>query len=267
MDIHKIIDTVEQNTSSIQNVGLLNGKAGAMTLFFCYHSFSHQQKYEDLAFQYLEDIYERINIATLLSYADGLCGFGTAIEFLLQNNLVAGNGNEILEDIDRKVANHIIHLPVSDCSLDQGLTGWGRYLLYRIKGEKSDLDSVITLHAKEYFIQVIDLIDYCKEENRHVREEVISLLIDAHPLNIINFKVEKLLRFFLSVKNDNPLFLQNALKIKETRTTMYLNELRIKVKTQNDTSYTTGMRDGYTGMGMTWLMDRGYILKDWIDLI
>jgi len=267
MDIHEIIKTVEQNTSSTQNVGLINGKAGAMVLFFCYHSFSHQQKYEDLAFQYMEYICEKIDASTLLSYEDGLCGIGTAIEFLLQNNLIAGNGNEILEEIDGMVANHIIHLPVSDCSLDKGLTGWGRYLLYRIKGAASDLNDVITLHAKEYFIAVMDLIDYYKDENMHLKEEIIAFLIDAHPLKIINFKIEKLLRFFLLEKDDNPFFLQKALQVNDMRTTLLINELRMKSKIRHDVALTTGLRDGYTGMGMTRMMDSGHITKDWTNLI
>jgi len=267
MDIHKIIEIVEQNTCSIKNIGLLNGKAGVMTLFFCYHSFSNQPKYEDLAFQYLEDICEEIDDATSLSYSDGLCGFGTAIEFLLQHNLITGNGNEILEEIDKQVASHIIHLPVSDCSLDYGLVGWGRYLLYRIIGAKSDSDSIITLHAKEYFIQVIDLIDYYKEENRRLKEEIISFLIDAYQLKVINFKVEKLLRFFLGKKNEGAFILQNASHKKDARKEMFLTELRVKLELPHDVLSNTGMRDGYAGMGMTWLMDNGHITNDWTDLL
>ena len=266
MDIHEIVNTVEKNALSIRNIGLLNGRAGVMTLFFCYHSFSNQQKYKDLAFRYLETMCEEIDDSTSLSYSDGLCGFGTAIEFLLQHHLIAGNGNDILEEIDKQVAAHIIHLPVSDCGLDQGLAGWGRYLFYRIKGVKSDFDSIITLHAKEYFIQVIDLIDYYREENRHVKEEIISFLIDAYQLNVINFKIEKLLRFFLEINDIDSCF-KNALTIKNKCTTMYLNELRKKLNMHYDDSLNTGMRDGYTGMGMTWLMDNGYIPDDWTNLI
>ena len=110
MDIHKIINMVENNTSSMKHIGLLDGKAGAMILFFCYNSYSHFQQYEDLAFQ-------------------------------------------------------------------------------------------------------------------------------------------------------------KALNIKENRTSMYINELRIKLKKKNEVSLRTGIRDGYTGMGLTWLMDEGHITNDWMNLI
>jgi len=60
MDIHEIVNSVETNALSIRNIGLLNGRAGVMTLFFYYHSFSNQQKYKDLAFRYLETMCEEI---------------------------------------------------------------------------------------------------------------------------------------------------------------------------------------------------------------
>jgi hypothetical protein len=238
-----------------------------MILFFCYNSFTHKQKYEDLAYQYLEDICEMIDDTTVLSYADGLCGIGTSIEFLLQNNFVAGNGNEILEEIDKKVASHIIHLPVSDCSLDQGLAGWGRYLFYRIKGSKSNLNSNITLHAIEYFIHVIDLIDYYKKNNIHLKEEIISFLFDAYQLKVINFKIEKLLRFFLEEQGVDLFFLEKALTVKEKRANMYIDQLRFQSQMINDIVFPIGMKDGYIGMGLTWFMDNGHVTNDLINLL
>lgn len=166
-----------------------------VTLFQQYRS-SGKENYKEQAESLLNEIMGSCNKNMPLSYHHGLCGIGAAIEYLIRNNFVKGEADEILEDIDSAVISVISNRPPMEANIENGLLGLACYLYerlyYRTKSEEP-----IVLILKEYSIYLIDwledmLLNKTIEKNYY---EYYFVLILLHQLNIFNVKVEKMLEW------------------------------------------------------------------------
>lgn len=163
-----------------QGNSIFNGRCALIMLSLLWAKASKNILFEQFAECYLQQIYESISLATNMHFSDGLLGIGWCFEFLMQNRLIDGDANEILEEIDRQVMT-IRCDKLQDCSLATGLKGIAAYVLARIKGcllsshsIPFDQDFLNALHARivEYLlgkesvdefvdieIQTLDLLD------------------------------------------------------------------------------------------------------------
>lgn len=166
-----------------------------VTLFQQYRS-SGEEKYKEQAESLLNEIMSSCNRSMPLSYHHGLCGIGAAIEYLIRNNFVKGEADEILKDIDSAVISVTSNRPPMEANIENGLLGLACYLYerlyYRTKSEEP-----IVLTLKEHIIYLIDwledmLLNNTIEKNYY---EYYFVLILLHQLDIFNVKVEKMLEW------------------------------------------------------------------------
>lgn len=116
-------------------IGLFNGKAGIALIYILLARKEQNVMCELMADMYLQQIWNICNYDTPISFARGLTGIGWLCEYLYQNQMVAGNPDEILKDID-DVINMINPLKMKDLSFDNGIIGILAYIYARVIGCK-----------------------------------------------------------------------------------------------------------------------------------
>lgn len=119
------------NSRFVSNLGLFHGKMGFVLFFSIYAKHSRNELYNQFAYDLLDEVYEDIHNDVLLSFENGLCGIGWAIEFLVQNGYMEGDTDEILEDIDKRIMEYNV-CRISDLSFRSGLAGIVYYVCARL---------------------------------------------------------------------------------------------------------------------------------------
>lgn len=84
------------NSSYTDNLGLYNGKMGILIFFAHFARYTQKKIYDDFAGKLLDEVYSEIHTETPINFTNGLCGIGWSMEYLLQNNFLDGNSNEVL---------------------------------------------------------------------------------------------------------------------------------------------------------------------------
>ena len=139
---HKIlIHFFQKKTYKPDDLGLLNGKIGICLYFFYLYGCSGDQQYHDHAKKLLQEVINGISTTKLaIGFEHGLAGIGWAIEHLCQQELVDSNYSKSLDEIDNQVFTtlqvdqNIKKLPLG---LENGLLGYGYYLISRLHGIKN----------------------------------------------------------------------------------------------------------------------------------
>lgn len=180
------------NDSFSDTIGMCGNMGKVISLFSMYRK-TKVKDWERQAENLLDDIMEKCNREAPLSYGNGLCGVGFGIEYLLQNHFIKGNADEILSDIDAIIFNEINVRTLSGLSIDNGISGLGYYLYYRLHYRKTS-EEIIALNLKRNIIYLIDWIEEAvvKDPIRSNFYEVFFVLTLLHNLDIFNAKVEKL---------------------------------------------------------------------------
>ena len=178
---------MDQN--KVEEVGLLNGKMGLAIYFFQLARTYQQEEYKQYASQLLDEVADSLNMQMPIDFATGLTGIGWGIEYLIQNQFIEGDADDILEEMDYVVLNYFISNPQTIATI----LSIGHYyiarLIYRIKEEESET----VLNLKYNVILLIDELErQMKDIGKNI--EIEHLLNELYKLNIFNFKVLKLKR-------------------------------------------------------------------------
>mgnify|MGYP006873002778 FL=1 len=176
-------------------LGMEGAMREAITLF---HEARHTKvpAQQAMAEQTLEKILDQCDAGLSFSYADGLCGIGVGIEYLLQEGYVDGDANEVLSHFDALLFRIITARPAIDTSIAHGMLGIAYYLYYRLKAQSTS-DAPQVLHLKEHLIYLIDwmgdaLQDPAKDKNLYEFWFILVLLLQ---LDVFNAKILNLLNY------------------------------------------------------------------------
>jgi len=131
--IENILQTLIINGTLTEPPGLFNGKTGMAVFFFHYARLSGKEMFEEYALDLIEEVRKQITIMVPPRYDTGLAGIGVGFEYILQNNFMEADDDEIFEDFDARMYRNAMYEPYFDLSLERGLTGWGRYFIYRLR--------------------------------------------------------------------------------------------------------------------------------------
>ena len=85
------------------NAGLLNGKIGGVVFFGRYAEHTGKAYFREYAEELLDEVFDMVHENIPINFVDGLCGIGWGVEYLIQNSLMEGDSDDVLEDIDKKV--------------------------------------------------------------------------------------------------------------------------------------------------------------------
>lgn len=111
--------------------GLWNGKTGMSVFFFLLSRATGNKRYEDFAGELLDDVCSNLSSRTPVSFADGLCGIGWAIEYLKAEGFITGDTNDILSEVDRQIMERDVRR-ITDYSMETGLEGIIAYIQIRM---------------------------------------------------------------------------------------------------------------------------------------
>lgn len=125
----------------MDDLGLYNGKAGIVIFFAHFARHTKQTIYDDFAGKLLDEVYTQIHTETPINFKNGLCGIGWSMEYLLQNNFIDGNSNEVLAGIDEKIMERD-PLRICDKSFETGAAGILFYILTRLFSSKRDINDI-----------------------------------------------------------------------------------------------------------------------------
>ncbi|WP_165042857.1 lanthionine synthetase LanC family protein [Dysgonomonas sp. ZJ709] len=107
-DLLRIANTFVLNIQNIRRIGLLDGKMGIAIFLFNYARISHKQIYNSYAEELLEQVFDSLQFQNIsLDMVSGLSGIGWGINYLLKNEFVEGDPNEILNDLDERILRYL----------------------------------------------------------------------------------------------------------------------------------------------------------------
>lgn len=139
-----------------QHQGLWDGKTGMSIFFFLLSRITNNNRYEEFASRLLDDVCSNLSSRTPVTFADGLCGVGWAIEFLSSEGFIEGNVDEILSEVDKQIMERDVRR-ITDFSLETGLKGIVAYIQSRI-----EKNSLIQTFDRNYLEEVRNA---CKRAN------------------------------------------------------------------------------------------------------
>jgi glycosyltransferase involved in cell wall biosynthesis len=222
--LRNIANNLITNIQPNNDVGILNGKIGAILFLFHYSKYSNINTYKEIAEIFLEYLLKNIDASQSVCFISGLTGIGWGIEYLYQNQFIEGDTNEILEEFDKKIME-INPLRIYDLSQNYGLGGIILYLLsrlYTIKKEKKE-NPFDEEYLKNIYTRVKGIID-----GRNNQCDSIDIFIE----------------FVLFYEKKKEI---NKPDVYDTTSLLYPNNLRIK-------DISSGLR-GSAGLGLKLIFD------------
>ncbi len=178
--LHRIANILLLNASFSHNIGLLNGKMGVAVFFFHYGYYTGNEIYTEFAGELIDEIYEEIHQNTPINYADGLAGFGTAIEYLVQQGFMEADTDEVLAELDKQIHHHIIHHAPQSLDMCYGICGLGKYLTARLAHTAGTKETASDLLNKQHLALIVERID-CSYDNAPLSDllSIIQFLSDV----------------------------------------------------------------------------------------
>jgi len=132
--LEKIVQSLIINGTLTEQPGLFYGKTGIAVFFFHYAHQTRNEIAQNYAMELIVEIQKQISATTSARYDTGIAGIGVGFEYFLQNGFLTAD-EDIFEDFDTRMFRAALYEPYPDLSLEGGLTGLGRYFIYRLRGK------------------------------------------------------------------------------------------------------------------------------------
>jgi hypothetical protein len=132
----KTIKEVERIASDSTDLGLKDGLMKVVLFFFYYQRFTEDDRYEETAFNLLENILSKMSKNEDYDYANGIVGIGNTLLFLQREKFIDIDSSDFFDDLDKIVLGKLQSKIVINFSHDTGVIGLCRYAIQRpIKSE------------------------------------------------------------------------------------------------------------------------------------
>ena len=223
ISLEKNVQKLIINGTLINQPGLFYGKTGIAVFFLHYARQTGNELFQDYAIDLIDEIRTEITSTISVRYDVGLAGIGTGFEYLLQNGFLDAEDSDIFENFDARMYRAAMYEPYPDLSLQEGLTGWGRYFIYRLRGsgnKKSKLHKALTHIAREIRQKIVK-----KTVSENEMPDVYRFFYDLTNLPEYADKYCKSLKQCKKSKNICDLDI--------TKTFLYMNELQRLYVCQN----------------------------------
>ncbi|MGM0504302.1 MAG: lanthionine synthetase LanC family protein [Bacteroidota bacterium] len=123
-----------KNEKNIQANGLFHGRMGHALFYYHLYKFTGAPSYEEKADELTDKVYTGLHTNNASpDFEGGLAGIGWGIEYLVQNGFVEANTDEILEEVDSRIFQHVIHTEKVPINFNNGLLGYATYIIWRLK--------------------------------------------------------------------------------------------------------------------------------------
>ena len=255
-----------QQGLSVPNVGLLHGKIGIVIFLFHYARFSRDKLFEDSAIILMNSLLNENKQRLVVNYANGLAGIGVGVEYLVKNKFIELNTNEVLNYFDKRIFYHTVCGGRKDLSLFTGLSGLGRYLLFRVSKD----DHISTLNNKMLLIHITDTLEriYSSLEDADT-EDVLRFLYGMNQTNIYPVKVKRLITLFSShtpSSNQNKIMYQYRIKHEALYHRRY-NDFLSEIQENKQSCMVPDLYGGLAGIGLYLLSQLDNQHETWMKLL
>jgi len=105
--------------------------------------------FEDYAIDLIEEMQTQIHSNSSANYERGIAGIGVGMDYLFKNNLLEADDG-IFDDFDKRMYRAVMYDPWQNFSLYEGLTGYGRYWMFRLPVAKQ---------ASECLLRIVEYIE------------------------------------------------------------------------------------------------------------
>lgn len=170
VSLQQIVNHLIINSSFLTDLSLYHGKTGIVLFLYNYARYTKNPIYEEFAGELLDEIFNEIHDNVGLDFENGLSGIGWGVLYLIKNQFITGEPNEILEDIDMKMME-VNLLKVRNNSLKRGIAGFSVYLSYRFSFQEgfsyfdtdfvSDLQKVVSDKGINVEFDLYSIINQC----------------------------------------------------------------------------------------------------------
>jgi len=165
--LQQIADMLMLNGLITDRTGLVHGKTGIAIFFFHYARYTGNELFEDYAMDLFGEIRSQIHKNSQVDYEEGIAGIGIGIDYLVQNKFLMPEG-DIFKDFDDRMYRAVMFDTWQDFSLYEGLTGYGKYWLMRLRHQTS------SMLARDCLLHINSQIE---EKLEHISEQVLT---DVH---------------------------------------------------------------------------------------
>lgn len=192
--LDKIAKILEPLIDSIEDIGLYNGSSGVALFFFSYGNFIANEHFLRIGEGIIDTIADKIDQDVEINYADGVAGFGALVEYLVEKKFIRCDTDSVLEDIDDLINYQLIAKGVKAIDMDHGLTGLGKYYLYRLNNCVNDDHGHRKIRNSEIINEIVELLETSFNNYDDLRS-VIQFLADAYPYCTDKTKARDYLRY------------------------------------------------------------------------
>jgi hypothetical protein len=151
-DLKQIADMLLLNGTLTECPGLVHGKMGIAVFFFHYAQYSDNELFADYAMDLIDEMLSQIHVNSPADYEKGIAGIGVGFDYLIRNNFL-NIEEDICEDFDDRMYRAVIYDPWQNFSLYNGLTGYGRYWITRLRYQ------VPAIQARECLWRIVRCIE------------------------------------------------------------------------------------------------------------
>ena len=131
-ELRQIVDMLLLNGTLTECPGLLHGKIGIAIFFFHYAKYTGNDLFADYAIDLISETLNQIHVNSPADYKKGIAGIGVGIDYLIQNSFLTVE-DDICEDFDKLMFRAVMYDPWRDFSQHDGLIGYGRYWITRLR--------------------------------------------------------------------------------------------------------------------------------------
>jgi hypothetical protein len=161
-------------TAETSVMGLASGKVGHCLYFYHKARITGNKDYEQYADKLIDEIVENIDSVKEYDIKNGLLGIGLCIHYLIDNEYVEGNSNEILKDIDSELFRQLCKTEPIDFKslLQKQRQRSGNELLFRdviVQGINNASGMIAKYCGRSYLLQNL-------RERSFITREGVSML-------------------------------------------------------------------------------------------
>ena len=219
------IDILNKNlVSSVEDtfsLDLTNGKMGLCIYFYYLSRWEKKEEYQEIAEKLLNEIINRLSGRMDLSVEIGLSGISLGISHLIKEKFVEGDINEILEDVDSRIYQHLFFLKNNELIFQKQELIHYLYYLYVRYTEMSSSDDMFIF--QELIIKTIEMFfnnlkaDFFSEKlsfsvKNYQAPLFLYVISKICSLNFYNKRIEKIVEdFIITILSTIPLLHANRL--------------------------------------------------------
>jgi hypothetical protein len=237
-----IASRLEIMAKQVKTPGLYHGKTGIAVFFFHYANHTKETKYEDLACELIEEIVPQLSENYSVDYENGLTGIAAGIEYLVRENLVDADTDDLFASMDKA----FLDLIGGNFLSGQNIVDIGKYFLARY-------------HHPE------------TSEKGLLQRALSQMIILIHRYSKINPKCHPEMAFLL--KNSN-----SALQISYSQPVASKKNCHCELDPQppfqpasfhilHPSDFPLGLSDGYAGLGLSILSQLDARHASWESLL